>query len=455
MNPLALVSAAFSVVFFLVVVSYYVLLVWPRKLPRLRERFSSLTVIIPAHNEAPRIESAVRSVLSARFAGTKRVVVVDDGSTDATGAIVKRLLREPGSKGTLSLISLPHGGKSHAINTALAKTRSELVAIVDGDSTVAPDAFEQCVKLFWRKDVAGVSAAMRVRNRDTVLTEWLHIELLYASLVRSLYAKVNANITATGPLTVFRREALASVGGFSRQGLAEDVDVAVRLLKAGWRMEYATKAFADTVMPATLKGFVRQRVRFARGAVDIIKRHIAGDVRAFRIYTLPLFVFTYAQAVIMGVVTLANIVSGYVTYFASQGTYLNWYVVKYVLEWFSIVGTVRWIAGIVSGATPLTALTIVAVATTLLTYPLYFVAIIWFDRRVDWRNLLAVAFLFPFWLLVMLVYFGTVWEWARRDQPNIWTKESVQSPRHERQHAQTVVRGAGKAIRRRRPSPKA
>lgn len=416
MNAIGFVTTFFSVVFCLVIVSYYVLLLWPRHIPRSRERFARITVIIPAHNEGPRIATCIDSVLAARFAGRKEIIVVDDGSKDNTAAVVKRY----GAR--VRLIRLKHSGKSNAINTALAASRSDLVAIVDGDSVIAPDALTECVALFWRKDVAGVSAAMRVRNRDNLIGEWLHIELLYASLVRSLYAKANANITATGPLTVFRRTALTSIGGFSTQGFAEDVDIAVRLLKAGWRMEYATRAMADTVMPTTMRGFIKQRMRFARGAVDIIKRHIAFDHKAFRIYTLPLFVFTYAQAVVMAVVTLVNIISGYITYFASQGTYLSWYVVKYVVEWFTIIGTVRWLWGIVSGATAFNAFTIIAVATTLLTYPLYCIAIWRFDKRFDWWHVIAIALLFPFWLMVMLIYLGTAWEWGRRDQRNIWTK---------------------------------
>lgn len=437
MSITASITAVFSVIFFLVVLSYYALILWPRRIPKTRERFKSLTIIIPAHNEGPRIAACLDSVLAAEFKGEKEIIVIDDGSQDNTAAVVK------GFGKRVRLIQLPHSGKSHAINTALAASQSDLVAIVDGDSVIAPDALTQCVGLFWNKNVAGVSAAMRVRNRGNMLTEWLHIELLYASLVRSLYAKVNANITATGPLTVFRRSALVSIGGFSRQGLAEDVDIAVRFLKAGWRMEYATKAFADTVMPGTFKGFVRQRVRFARGAVDIIKRHIAFDHKALKIYTLPLFVFTYAQAVVMALITITNIISGYITYFASQGTYLSWYVVRYVVEWFSIIGTVRWIASIIVGDTALTPLVSIAVTTTLLTYPLYFLAIVRFDHRVDWRNILAVIFLFPFWLMVMVIYFGTVWEWGRRDQRNIWTKDSIQSPAHEG--------AASQAVRKRKP----
>jgi cellulose synthase/poly-beta-1,6-N-acetylglucosamine synthase-like glycosyltransferase len=421
MNLTNLLTTVFSVIFFVVVLSYYALILWPRRIPLSRERFRSITVIIPAHNEASRIRDAITSVLAARWRGIKRIIVVDDGSTDDTANVARAVARSS-PKGSVTVIRVPHSGKSNAINTALKASHSDLVAVVDGDSVIAPDAFEECIALFWSRKVGAVSAAMRVRNRGSVLGEWLNIELLYASLVRSLYAKVNANITATGPLTVFRRHALESVGGFSVQGFAEDVDIAVRLLKHGWRLEYATGAMAETVMPTTWSGFVRQRIRFARGAVDIIKRHLSFDRHFFQIYTLPLFFFTYAQAVVMAIIITTNIVSGYVSYFASQGTYLNWGVVKYFVEWLSIVGTVRWVWSVFTGSTPVTVLTGIAITTTLLTYPLYIFAILRFEKRIDWRHVLAMAFLFPFWLIVMVVYCLTVWEWGRKEQRNIWTK---------------------------------
>src|SRR5262249_9851128 len=151
-------------------------------------------------------------------------------------------------------------------------------------------------------------------------------EQMYASLMRSLQAKLNVNIVTAGPLAVYRKSALDEIGGFNTKGYSEDTDVTIRLLKAGYIVEFAEKAFTNTNMPTFFKGFIRQRTRFVRGTVNILQRHLKADHSLFRIYTLPLTFFDYLQAVIMGSITIISIVTGYYTYFASQHVYFSKYV---------------------------------------------------------------------------------------------------------------------------------
>jgi cellulose synthase/poly-beta-1,6-N-acetylglucosamine synthase-like glycosyltransferase len=408
-----LIANVITVIFLVVILSYYVFLLLPRR-RRAPERFSRLTVIIPAHNEARYIGAAIESVLAAAFEGKKQVIVVDDGSRDRTAAIARRY--------PVTLLRQRHRGKSNALNLALRHATGELVAVVDGDSAIHQDALRYAVAGFNAPDVGAVCAVIKVKNRQTFLGMWLHLEQLYSSLTRSLLAKVNSNIVAAGPLSLFRKRVLDELGGFQTKGFAEDADVAIRIIRAGYRIEYAEQAVTETNMPVTLKGFFRQRNRFARGWVNFLKRHLKLDRTFMQIYTMPLALFNYSQAVIMALITLYNIGSGYYTYFVAQGVWLNWSVVMFLVGWLTIFGIVNWFWSVASGATPLTMFVAIGLAASLLSYPLYFIAVIRYDKRITLRHLIAITFMFPFWLVVMLTYVAHIGEWARNDQRNIWDK---------------------------------
>lgn len=417
MKILEYLSYAITVVFLLVILSYYALLFMKRKKSAITRKFSSISVIMPAHNEEKVISDSIQSVLNSGFNGKKQVIVVDDGSRDKTAEIALGFKQ----KG-VRLIKTNHCGKSASINNALKIATGDVVVIVDADSCIHKDALKEIVIEVSRDNVAGASGVVRVKNRKKLLGMWMHIEQVHYSLIRLLFSKLNANINTPGPLSAYRRKELMEIGGFSTKGFAEDVDVAIRLIRKSYHIGYAEKAIADTYMPENFKGFFRQRLRFARGTIDILKRHMKMNSSIIDIYTMPILLFSYVQAVIMGMFTLYQIISGYFIYFVDKGVYFNIYAAKFFFEWFSLVGFVRWTWSVFSGQTPLTFITIVGIVSSFLTYPLMFLAIYRFDRKVDLWHIIPIMFMFPFWLLIMMVYAVSIPEYFNKEQHNIWKK---------------------------------
>lgn len=408
------IAAAITFVFLLYIVSYYLLLLFPVQKPS-RQQFSSISVIIPARNEEQYIAACIRSVLVARFP-SKQIIVVNDASIDATAKEIAKF------KDKITLITnKKHSGKSASLNRALAKATGELIAIVDGDSVIPNNALLEVAKLASKKDVGAVAAVVKTENRFKFLNLWVHIELLYNSLLRSLFARANANIVTAGALSVYRADALRSVGGFSTEGFSEDVDIAIKLHRKGYAIAFADNAISRTNMPTDWKGFFRQRTRLARGAVNLLKRHMQLNNTVIDLYTLPLWLFNYVQSVIMSAITIYNLVSGYMTYFADKGVYMSWGVVKFFLEWFSLVGFVRWTYNVFAGNEPWTFLAAVGISSSLLSYPLMLYAIMKYDRLDIW-HVLVFTFMFPYWLLLMVIYTICVPEILRRSQYNIWKK---------------------------------
>jgi len=414
MSLKTLLANAITAIFLIIIFSYYYLLLLKRQKQGKQKKFNGISIIIPAHNEEKYIADTLKSVLEADFPGKKEIIVVDDGSKDNTYAIAKKF--------NVKIIRTEHSGKSKSINRALKIAKYELVAVVDADSCIQKDALTQALKYLGDEKVAAVCSTVKVKNRKTFLGMWLHIEQLYNSLLRSLFSKVNVNIVAPGPLSIYKKKCLQKIGGFETKGYSEDVDVAVRLIKAGYFIRSAEKSISETNMPITAKGFARQRTRFARGWINILKRHLRLNHTFMQIYTLPLAFFGYLQAIVMGVITLYNLISGYLTYFVSRGVWLSWGVLSFFFDWFSILGIIKWFIRIITQAAPITAFDIIGLSASLLVYPLYFIAIVKYDKKITLWHIIPVFFLFPLWLVIMIFYLINIGEVFKKKQHNIWEK---------------------------------
>ena len=418
-----LLTATITAIFFLVVLSYYGLLFIERKKRVQEKKFKSITIIIPARNEEEHIAQCIRAVLTASFQGKKQIIIIDDASNDSTTTVVREAIQQTTHDASILLLqNKKHSGKSYCLNRGLKLANGELIAVVDADSIIAKNALAIMAQELGRKNVAGAACVVKTKNRGKFLNAWVHIDLIYGSFLRSLMAKINANVVTPGPLSMYRKSALLEIHGFSTQGFSEDMDVAVRLIRKGHHISFVEEAVSETNMPITIKSFFRQRMRMARGMIYFLKKHTQVNTKMIDIYTMPLFAFTYFQAVIMGLITLYQIVFGYWTYFVSQGVLMNWYVVRFFFEWFSIVGFVKWTFAVLSGTQPLTLASAAGISATVLTYPLFIMAIIKYDKKIDLLHIIPLCFMFPFWLLLMIIYTICIPEILFSKQYNKWKK---------------------------------
>jgi cellulose synthase/poly-beta-1,6-N-acetylglucosamine synthase-like glycosyltransferase len=405
-----------TIIFLLTILSYYVLIFIKLKKPAVDKKYSSLTVIIPAHNEEKYIEDSINSVIEAEFIGTKEIFVVDDGSKDNTYSIALKY------KNRISVLRTSHSGKAASLNYALNLSKGDIVAVVDGDSTIKKDALMQLKSELERKNTVAATGIVKVKNRKKYICMWVHIEQLYNSMMRLLFSKINANIVTPGPLSMYRKKELVQNNGFSTEGFSEDIDVTIRMIRKGYRIGFSEKAIAETNMPFDIKGFLRQRTRYARGMLNIFKKHMRFRINVIDLYTMPLFLFYYIQAVIMGAFTIYQIISGYMVYFVSNSIYFNMSVFWFFFDWMSIIGFLKWTLSIITGTTPLTIIAAAGIISTFLSYPLYIISIIKFDKKIDFWHAVPILFMFPFWLIIMSIYILMIPDFLKRKQYNIWKK---------------------------------
>lgn len=414
-----------TIVFLLIILSYYALLLVPKHKSQKTQSFSTISILIPARNEERYIKQSVESVLAAKWPkqkgkATKQIIVINDSSIDNTKDILTDLQKE--HKELIILTNKKHSGKSFSLNAGLKKATGEIIAVVDGDSYIQRDALIELKKELEKDKVAGASSVIRVKNRKNLYGMWLHLEVIYTSVIRALFTKIGANVVTPGALSAYRADVLRSVGGFSTDGFAEDADIAIRMIRQGYRAHIVESAISDTNMPHDTKGFFRQRFRIARGVIKLLRTHQKMNTTIIDIYSLPLMFFSYVQAVVMGSITLVKVIGGYNEYFVSKGVYMSTNVVSFFVDWFSVLGFFKWFGRIIIGVEPLSLFAAVGIASTLLTYPLFAWAILKYDRKIDLIHLISFFFMPVYWFINMVVYIFCLPELFRKEQYNIWKK---------------------------------
>ncbi|RKN24319.1 glycosyltransferase [Micromonospora musae] len=227
-----------------------------------------VSVIVPAYNEAANIAATVRSLMASDYPALE-VIVVDDGSTDGTADIVERMrLRD------VRVIRQSNAGKPAALNTGIRAARAGLLVLVDGDTVFQPDTVRRLVQGFVDPTVGAISGNTKVANRRRLLGRWQHLEYVIGfNLDRRMYDVLECMPTIPGAIGAFRRDVLRSVGGVPGDTLAEDTDLTMKVLRAGWRVVYEESAIAWTEAPSTLRQLWRQRYRWCYGTMQAMWKH--------------------------------------------------------------------------------------------------------------------------------------------------------------------------------------
>ncbi len=188
----------------------------------------TVDVLIPARNAAQTLEAAVRSTL-AQTAPNLRVIVIDDGSTDDTPALLDRLAtHDP----RVHSLRLPGRGIAAAMNAGLALATAPFVARLDADDLSAPDRHARQLRHM-------------VGNPICVACSGAHIEIDSTGAETGIIHQPGAHVTPdpaflpareaplTQPFFMARRAALVAVGGYRPLPVSEDSDLYWRLAALG------------------------------------------------------------------------------------------------------------------------------------------------------------------------------------------------------------------------------
>ncbi|MCL4235434.1 MAG: glycosyltransferase family 2 protein, partial [Deltaproteobacteria bacterium] len=235
----------------------------------------TLLVLVPARNEAAVIADLLGDLVALDWPAQRRkIVVIDDGSTDATGTIaasfsdrgVTVLRREGDAAGR---------GKPAALNAALAAIDfGEWIYVVDADARVAPDAPARLVDAASRVGAVAAQGAMTVRNADrSSAAAFAAMEsLVHQDLTQRGAHRAGASVMLLGSNDVVRRDRLARFDGFDEDTRLEDVDLAVALQARGDAIVFEPEA-RSSILACEDAGDARQQHRdWSAAFADIARR---------------------------------------------------------------------------------------------------------------------------------------------------------------------------------------
>lgn len=237
-----------------------------RSTPALAMPLPPISVLVAAYNEEKVIKQTLESILATDYPAPIEVVVVDDGSSDATAAKVAALKDE-----RITLIRKANEGKATALRVALETAKHETIVFLDADTHFQPDTLRELVAPMGDPKVAAVSGNAKVGNLRAFLARCQSMEYICGfNLDRRAYTVWNCVTVVPGAIGVFRKSVIEKAGGLSLDTLAEDTDLTLQIHRLGYRIEFAPRALAWTEAPETIPALARQRFRWAFGTLQCL-----------------------------------------------------------------------------------------------------------------------------------------------------------------------------------------
>lgn len=230
------------------------------------KRFPSVTIIVPCYNEERTVVETIKSLLALDYPKDRiSFLVIDDGSTDKTREVV---LKNFGKNKQIQFFSKENGGKHTALNFALERTKSELVGCLDADSFVESDALKRIIPYFENEKIMAVTPSIRIHKPRTALQYVQKVEYTWGIFLRKLLSSMNALYVTPGPFSIFRTQVFKNLGGYRQAHHTEDMEMALRLQKNGYKIANSHSAHVYTVGPEKINGLYKQRVRWVYGFLN-------------------------------------------------------------------------------------------------------------------------------------------------------------------------------------------
>ena len=238
-----------------------------------------VTIVVPAYNAEATLERCLHACLHQTCPNIE-VVVVDDGSDDATPRIAAAF--------PVHYIRQENRGPAAARNCGAREAKGDFVAFTDADCIPRPDWIEQLLAGF-EEEIVAVGGTYGIANPENVLARMIHEEIAdrhAAFQVQSPRTSHLAPRTSHCALdevdflgsfnVMYRRQAFEAVGGFDESfphASAEDNDLSYRLIDAGGRLRFNPRAIVNHYHPARLIPYLRAQTRHGYWRVKLYGKH--------------------------------------------------------------------------------------------------------------------------------------------------------------------------------------
>ena len=275
-----------------------------------------ISIIVPAHNEEITVVDTVRSLLALDYRSYE-IIVVDDGSSDATSEVlaeafdmhvVHRPIRRRiecqreecvyetrAQKVPVTLIRKKNGGKADALNMGINASTFPYFICMDADSVLQYDSLRRIAQpVLEDGKVVAVGGIVRISNDvelengrvkryrlpRSILAFMQVLEYDRSFLAsRILFDRFNGSLIISGAFGLFKKDTVIAVGGYDNKTMGEDMELVVKLHEyctingIDYAIRYATDAICWTQVPERLRDLCKQRKRWHLGLFQSMYKH--------------------------------------------------------------------------------------------------------------------------------------------------------------------------------------
>ena len=275
-----------------------------------------ISIIVPAHNEEITVVDTVRSLLALDYRSYE-IIVVDDGSSDATSEVLAKafdmhVVHRPirrriecrreecvyetsAQKVPLTLIRKENGGKADALNMGINASTFPYFICMDADSVLQYDSLRRIAQpVLEDGKVVAVGGIVRISNDvelengrvkryrlpRSILAFMQVLEYDRSFLAsRILFDHFNGSLIISGAFGLFKKDTVIAVGGYDNKTMGEDMELVVKLHEyctingIDYAIRYATDAICWTQVPERLRDLCKQRKRWHLGLFQSMYKH--------------------------------------------------------------------------------------------------------------------------------------------------------------------------------------
>ncbi len=240
----------------------------PPKLPE----YPLVSILVPCYNESSNVIETFTALADMHYPNYE-VLAINDGSSDDTGVQLEELAKKIPRLRVVQLAT--NQGKAVALKAGTLAAKGEFLVCIDGDAVLDHYAVTWIMNHFVHHPrVGAVTGNPRIRTRSTLLgrIQVGEFSAIVGLLKRAqrIYGRI---FTISGVIGAYRRRALHSIGYWNELTITEDIDVSWRLQLKHWDVRFEPHALCWILMPETILGLFKQRLRWAVGGGEAFKNY--------------------------------------------------------------------------------------------------------------------------------------------------------------------------------------
>ncbi|MFH0808201.1 MAG: glycosyltransferase [archaeon] len=231
-----------------------------------------VSIVIPCFNGEKSIAKTIEAQLNSNYKGLKKIIVVDDCSTDNSATIIKEYTKKYEQ---VMYVKTPKntGNAAGAKNYGSKFVKTKLIGFSDDDSVPSKTAIQEMVGFFNDREVGAVTSRVLIMGKQNFLTRSQAIEYKIIAFTRKLLGFLESIYVTNGPLSIYRKTAFDQVKGFDPKNLTEDIEITWHFVSKGWKVHMSIPAIVYTFPPTTIRQWFKQRIRWNVGGLQTIAKY--------------------------------------------------------------------------------------------------------------------------------------------------------------------------------------